>query len=103
MKDHLFKPGQSGNPSGRPKTNKRIVELAQAQTESAIATLVGIMEDKGATPAARVSAASTILDRGWGRPPQEITGDDENPLHVVTQVLLRGVRADADASRDTDT
>ncbi len=29
------------------------------------------MEDKKAPPAARVSAATAVLDRGWGKPRQE--------------------------------
>lgn len=79
MPGRPFQPGQSGNPSGRPKDTHRLGELARSQTENAIATLVKIMEDGKAPPAARVTAASTILDRGWGKPSQPVSGDDESP------------------------
>lgn len=78
-----FKPGQSGNPGGRPKADGRVKDLARSQTENAIATLVSIMEDKEATAAARVAAASVILDRGWGKATQPVDGDgDGGPLVV---------------------
>lgn len=32
----------------------------------------------------------------WGRMlPQEVAGDPENPVHVVSEIILRGVRSDA--------
>jgi hypothetical protein len=84
-----FVKGQSGNPGGRPKANARLVELAQSQTEAAISTLVGIMTDKGAPAAARVAASGVILDRGWGKAPQTVQGDEENPIHVVNEIVRR--------------
>jgi hypothetical protein len=86
MKEHLFKPGQSGNPSGRPKSNQKLVDLARAHTEAALETLVGIMANKSEVASARVSAANAILDRGWGKPPQKIEGDEENPLHIISRL-----------------
>ena len=65
-----FLPGQSGNPGGRPKALREVMELARAKTEAAVETLAGIMSDEKAPPAARVSAATALLDRGWGRPVQ---------------------------------
>lgn len=38
-------------------------------------TLVGIMNQPKAQPAARVAAAQVILDRGWGRPEQRVEGE----------------------------
>jgi hypothetical protein len=52
--------------------------LARAQTALAIRTLTGVCGSKGAPAAARVSAASGLLDRGWGKAPQPHTGEDDN-------------------------
>jgi len=49
------------------RTITEIRSLARSHTRTAINVLVGIMRSKDATPAARVSAANTILDRGWPR------------------------------------
>src|SRR5688572_7032368 len=64
-----FAKGLSGNPGGRPKGIAHVTELARALTPEAIKTLSEIMRE--GTPGARVSAAVAILDRGWGKPPQE--------------------------------
>jgi hypothetical protein len=70
-----FKKGQSGNPGGRPKVIAELKELAKEHTAEAIQTLVSIMTNPKFAPAARVSAANALLDRGYGRPAQHITGD----------------------------
>jgi hypothetical protein len=70
-----FKKGQSGNPGGRPKVVAEVQELARQNTTAAVETLVSIMTDAKAAPAARVSAANALLDRGYGKPPQHITAD----------------------------
>jgi len=82
-----WKRGQSGNRSGRPKrpatveAHKIIADLkaaARELTPQALGTLQEIMEDKRAPPAARVSAAAAILDRGWGKPKQTIEAEATN-------------------------
>ena len=65
-----FQPGRSGNPRGRPKRDHDLAALARAHTADAIATLVEVMNDRDAPASARVSAASAVLDRGYGKPPQ---------------------------------
>src|SRR6476646_8654069 len=77
-----FKRGQSGNPGGRPKVVAEVKELARTHTAAAIETLVSIMSNPKAAPAARVSAANSLLDRGYGKPPQHITGES-GPQYVV--------------------
>jgi hypothetical protein len=47
-------------------------EIAQQHTVAAVETLVEIMRDEEAPPAARATAAVAILDRAWGRPTQMI-------------------------------
>ena len=77
-----FQKGRSGNPGGRPKVVAEVKELARAHTREAIETLVSIMSNPKAAPAARVSAANALLDRGYGKPPQHITGEG-GPSYVV--------------------
>ena len=70
-----FEPGKSGNPGGRLRKDKAqlLVEvLAREHTEAALATLVQIMQDTEEKGAARVSAAIAVLDRGWGKPKQDV-------------------------------
>jgi Family of unknown function (DUF5681) len=67
-----FAPGQSGNPSGRPKRDEDIAALARAHTADAIAALVSIAENPKANDSARISAANSLLDRGHGKPPQAV-------------------------------
>jgi hypothetical protein len=56
-----FKPGVSGNPGGRPKAVKAVEE------------------------AARVAAATALLDRAWGRPMQrqDVTSQGERIGYVI--------------------
>lgn len=62
-----WKPGQSGNPGGRPKEVAHVRELARQHTAEAIATLVDIMRH-GTSDRARVAAAEALLNRAWGHP-----------------------------------
>ena len=66
----MFKPGQSGNPLGRPKSDKTIRDLARVHTEDALKTLSAIVKNPKASDTARVQACNAILDRGWGKPVQ---------------------------------
>ena len=52
--------------------------------------LAGIMRSKDATPAARVSAANSILDRGWGKVAQPLqSGDDPlKMIHRIERVIV---------------
>jgi hypothetical protein len=49
-----------------------VQELARQQSPEAINTLVAIMQDEKAPPTARVAAANSLLDRGYGKPAQPI-------------------------------
>ena len=82
-----FKKGQSGNPGGRPSSvlddGRTLADVAREHTLEAIETLVGVMRDDEQTGAARVSAANAILDRGWGRPKQELGVEVKNDVDLV--------------------
>lgn len=74
-----FTKGRSGNPRGRPKRDYDIAALARQHAPQAIATLVEIMTDVLAPPGARLSAANSLLERGFGRAPLAL-----NVAHHVT-------------------
>ena len=85
-----FMKGQSGNPAGRPREIGDLREMARKRTEQALETLTEVMLDKAAPPSARVTAANSILDRGFGRPSQEIIQkSDETPLLSVEEAAKR--------------
>jgi hypothetical protein len=63
-----FRPGQSGNPHGRPKG---IEAEAREYTREALDALLKAL----LVPSTRVPAAIALLDRGWGKPKITIEGD----------------------------
>ncbi|GJE14265.1 DUF5681 domain-containing protein [Methylobacterium longum] len=75
-----FAPGQSGNPGGRPRLPDDVKQLARGYTREALETLAGVMRNDEAPAAARVTAASHILDRAWGKPAQHLTVDPVGDL-----------------------
>jgi hypothetical protein len=83
-----FAPGQSGNPSGRPKEAAAVKALARQFTTEAIEKLVELMrgDDKKLARAAAVD----ILDRAIGKPTQMIGSDDDSPLKACLEVRFVG-------------
>ena len=70
------------------KATADIRSLARAQTELAIRTLTGVCVSKAAPAAARVSTASALLDRGWGRAPQ--VGEDGGDIRITIRQIVEG-------------
>lgn len=69
------------------KTPTEIKSLARSHTEAALNTLVGVMNQPEAPAAARVAAANSLLDRGWGKATQPISGDEDAPaLNIITRI-----------------
>lgn len=66
-KPWLWKPGQTGNPKGRPP-GILARDAARKYTELALETLIEACKHKGE----RVQAAIAILDRGWGKPKEQV-------------------------------
>lgn len=85
-------------PAGLPKTGGRkpgsankitadVKEAAQAFTTDAINVLAAIMRGDDQPAAARVSAASAILDRGHGKPKQAVELDGDLNVAVLPTVV----------------
>ena len=68
----MFKPGQSGNPSGRPRSDIKIRDLARKYTKLAINTLAEIAQNPKASDNSRVAACNALLDRSHGKAPQYV-------------------------------
>ena len=83
MADGKFQPGRSGNPGGRPKVVGEVRDLARQHTPTAIKTLVDICAN-GQSEAARVAASQALLDRGWGKAPQEMSLDQTVKFQTMT-------------------
>jgi len=66
---------------------RALSELAREHTREAIGALVTIMTGEG-SEAARISAANSLLDRGWGRPRQEVEVD-LSVLDLATVIAKR--------------
>jgi hypothetical protein len=77
---HRWAKGQSGNPGGRPKEAQEVKELARQYTGEAILKLADWMRSDNAK--ASVAACNVLLDRGWGKAIQAITGEDGGAIKI---------------------
>lgn len=85
----------AGRPKGSPnKTTAEVKALAQKHGPDAIKTLAKLAKQAD-SDAAKIAACRELLDRAYGKASQPIAGDEEHPLRVISEVVLRGVRSDA--------
>jgi hypothetical protein len=64
--------GQSGNPGGKHKDTHLMRAAARLHWEDSIRVTAEILNDKKVQAAVRLAAANSLLDRGFGKPTQEI-------------------------------
>jgi hypothetical protein len=78
-----FKPGQSGNPGGRPKgVAKTVREVCGGSPLCLAQGLLEIAENPNARDRDRVAAYRELLDRGWGKAPAFASVEASDPLEL---------------------
>ena len=80
-----------------PKPSRKlpldVQSLARSYTKLSIETLGGIAA-AGESESARVAACGMLLDRGWGKALQQLTGEDDGDIRVTIRNIVE--------SRDKD-
>ena len=64
--------------------------LARGHTELCIKVLAGIVSQEAVPPAARVSAAGILLDRGWGKPAQPHAREEGKDIKITIRKMIGG-------------
>ena len=89
-----WEPGESGNPSGRPKMPDEWRKLLRGPlTKKALEVYQTVLDNEEITAGDRVRCATAVLDRAWGKTP--IIDDDGRVqggiIMIVTHDDMEGV------------
>jgi uncharacterized protein with von Willebrand factor type A (vWA) domain len=95
-----FRPGQSGNPGGRPKVVGELQELARRHSPEVIKELARLAL-KAKSETARIAAGRELLDRGYGRARQsmEITSQPDDPIQALLDDLDERMRGHSEGQK----
>lgn len=76
-----WKPGQSGNPGGRPKgLARRVRELVGGDGETIAQFMLDTLTSPECEMRDRMEAAKWLADRGWGKAANHAPIEDGDPL-----------------------
>jgi uncharacterized membrane protein YccC len=103
-----WKPGQSGNPKGRPREDNPISLAAKKAAPEALKIALTIMRATNSAEATRLAAVNLVLERAYGKPKQELDVTHRRPEELTDDELYSRIeelereyaRALAEAPRD---
>jgi hypothetical protein len=59
--------------------------------------LTGLVRSKKTPASARAFAATSLLDRGWGKAPVQLTGEDGGDIRItIRQIIANAIQSDDD-------
>ena len=94
-----FKPGQSGNPSGRRPIPPEIKAKIDEGAEKSIPIVIAIMENTEEDSRVRLAAAEMLQSRSWGKAVQavdaNVTTTNVQQAHLAILVELQQKRDEA--------
>jgi hypothetical protein len=104
---------RNANPTGRPKKGTPlsprtirehaaadIRALARAEGEASLQLLIDVRDDKTAAKSLRLSAANSLLDRGYGTPRQSVEVTNDTVVHVTGDDLIERLKGRIDGIRE---
>jgi hypothetical protein len=77
---------RSPNAGGLSREKRELIDLARERSPGALAKIFAIMNDETVPPAVQLAAAGMILDRGYGKPKQQIEASDQGA--TLEQMLM---------------
>lgn len=83
--------GESGNPGGRPKEEREVIQLAREKSTRAIERLCEWIESDN--PKASVSACTAVMNRAFGLPSQTLNNNHEvsdTLVAMLEEIATRG-------------
>lgn len=90
LRSSSFKPGQSGNPGGRPKLTPEeqdALVMAKQFAPDAVRALHEIATSKTASDKARVTAAEAIINRVYGKPKETVESTVKHERRSESDIL----------------
>jgi hypothetical protein len=103
---YSFKPGQSGNPSGRREIPPAIKAKIDEGAEESIPIVIDIMKNVKMDPRVRLAAAEMLQSRSWGKPTQaveaNVTTTNVQQAHLQVLVELQHRRDQAMKTIEAD-